>query len=331
MALDRRTDPLLRVSVASLPADWCLPSFYSTVKAWEEQFGFSRPGGPMFLRSGCGVDDDCNEKPQSCLPRSINCSPEAMRADAEAKLRSLGDKVWPSRKVLTLDTYALARNLNSEFGSGSPTEKVAVALVAMNRAIALDGSKPHSEGWIANHLIGSTRRFGRQVGQTRPAATTQDPSVADVLIADYVLSATKSGELADITWGATHYLDRFSQDGMRQRAIQNGDTTPPAGGSEVFGSWSDGGDVLTWVGHVPDIRPWRLMLMRRRPDLRQQGKVRAAIRAAGLEAIKGKNRPAPTSRVCFNPSVFKQSAIASAVGVAGFAVTNSLTKLARFR
>lgn len=331
MAIDRRIDPLLRVSIASPPSDWCLPSFYSTIKAWEDQFGFGRADGPMFLRSGCGVDDDCIEKPASCLAKSINCSPEAMRADAEAKMRGLGNDVWPATKVLTLDTYALARNVMSEFGSGTPTEKVAVALVAMNRAIALDGAKPHSDGWISNHLLGSTRRFGRQVGQIRPAATTQDPSVADVLLADYVLNATKSGELSDITWGATHYLDRFSQDGMRQRAIQSGDATPPDGGSTVFGAWSDGGDALTWVGHVPDVRPWRLMLMRRRPELRQQTKTRAAIKAAGLEAIKGKNRPAATSRVCFNPSVFKQSAIVSAVGAVGFAVTNSLTKLTGIR
>src|SRR5690349_4985467 len=135
MATDRRKDPLLRVSAAALPSDWCLPPFYPQVKAWEDAFGFGRPEGPMLLRSGCIVADDCNEAPRNCIPKAINCSPEAMRADAEEKLRSLGPDVWPASKKLTLDTYALARNVMSEFGSGTPTEKVSVALVAMNREI----------------------------------------------------------------------------------------------------------------------------------------------------------------------------------------------------
>jgi hypothetical protein len=332
VAVDRRTDPLLRVSKDSPPSDWCLPSFYPTVKSWEDQFGFGRADGPLILRSGCVVDDDCSEKGTRCIPKAINCSPEAMRADAEAKLRGLGPNIWPATKTLTLDTYALARNMMSEFGQGSPTEKVAVALVAMNRATALDGAQAFTKGWISGDLLDRKNGlFGRQVGQVRPAATSSDPSVADVLIADFVLHAMQTGEMTDITWGATHYLDRFSQDGMRARAVQNGDTTPPDGGSAVFGAWSDGGDVLTWIGQVPDIRPWRLMLMRRRPELRQDPRTRAAVRAAGLDAIKGKNRPPTVSRGCFNPGALARVTMASTVGVAGFAVANSLSKLTRIR
>jgi hypothetical protein len=255
-----------------------------------------------------------------------------MRVDAEAKMKGLGAAVWPASKKLTMDTYALARNLMSEFGSGTPVEKVSVGLVAMNRATALDGVKPHTEGWISGHLLDRKNGlFGRQIGQIRPAATSQDPSVADILIADYMLRTTKTGELPDITWGATHYLDRFSQDGMRVRALQNGDTTPPAGGAEVFGSWSDGGDVLTWVGQIPDVRPWRLMLMRRRPDLRKDPKERARIRAAGLDAIKGKNRPTALTRACFNPSALARATMATTVGAAGFVIANSLSNLGKIR
>lgn len=332
MAVDRRSDPLLRVAKDSPPADWCLPSFYPLVKGWEDQFGFGRAGGPMILRSGCAVIDDCTERGSGCIAKAVNCSPEAMRADAEAKMRGLGEAVWGAAKPLTLDTYALARNLMSEFGSGTPVEKVAVALVAMNRATALDGAKPFTQGWISGHLLDRKNGlFGRQIGQIRPAATTSDPSVADVLIADYVLRAMQSGEMADVTQGATHYLDRFSQDGMRVRAVQNGDTTPPDGGSAVFGAWSDGGDVLTWVGQIPDVRPWRLMLMRRRPELRKDPKARAAIRAAGLDAIKGKNRPPTPTRGCFNPSALARTVMASSFGAVGFAVANSLTKLTKIR
>jgi hypothetical protein len=332
VAVDRRLDPLLRVGKDSLPSDWCLPSFYPIVKDWEARFGFGRTGGPLIVRSGCAVIDDCTERGAGCIAKAVNCSPEAMRADAEAKMRGLGADIWDAAKPLSLDTYALARNLMSEFGSGSPVEKVAVAMVAMNRATALDGSRPFTQGWISGHLLDRKNGlFGRQIGQLRPAATTSDPSVADVLVADYVLRAMQSGEMTDVTWGATHYLDRFSQDGMRARALQNGDSTPPAGGSDVFGSWSDGGDVLTWVGQIPDVRPWRLLLMRRRPELRRDPKARAAIRAAGLDAIKGKNRPPALTRVCFNPGALARATMASSVGVVGFAIANSLTKLSRIR
>lgn len=316
---DRRREPLLKVDKSGPPRDWCLSSIYPQVKAFEDEFGFGRPKGPLIVSSGCRIDDDCVEKPASCIPKSINCDPEAMRANAEQKLKASG--VWPSNKPLTLDTYALARNLMSEFGQGSPSEKIAVALVALNRASQLDGVDPKTPSAVANHIIGDTGRFGEQIGSLRPASTRQDPSVADILIADLILQELKHDRLRDITYGATHYLDRETQDAM----VKSGRTKKT--GVEVYTDWTGGGDALTWVGHSPDIRPWRLMLLRRRPELRNDPAERQRIFTAGLNALKGKNRPIPTTRICFEPSRLRDFAVVAAFGVAGFAMTSGVMQL----
>jgi hypothetical protein len=242
-----------------------------------------------------------------------------MRSNAEQKLIAAG--VWPQGKKLSLDTYALARNLMSEFGRGTPSEKLAVALVALNRASQLDGVDPKTPNAIANHIIGKTGRFGQQIGSLRPASTRQDPSVADVLIADLIVTELQKGRLRDVTHGATHYLDRETQDAM----VKSGRTAKT--GVEVYTDWTGGDDVLTWVGQSPDIRPWRLMLLRRRPELRSDPATRQRIFAAGLAALKGKNRPVQVDRVCFEPNRLLDLTVVAAFGVAGFALTSGVLNL----
>jgi hypothetical protein len=315
---DRRREPLLSIS-KDLPSDWCLSPIYPQIKQFETEFGFGRPTGPLIVASGCKIDDDCLEKPASCVPKAIPCDPEAMRADAEQKLKASG--VWPQNKPLSLDTYALARNLMSEFGRGSPSEKIAVALVALNRASQLDGTDPKQPGAVASHIIGKTGKFGQQIGSLRPASTRQDPSVADILIADLILQELKRDQLRDITHGATHYLDRETQDAM----VKSGRTAKT--GVEVYTDWANGGDALTWVGQSPDIRPWRLMLMRRRPELRGDPVERQRIFTAGLNALKGKNRPIQVDRICFEPSRLREIAVVAALGIGSFALVTGIGKL----
>ena len=266
------------------PPDWCLPTFHQAIVELEEKWGKTP------LRSKCAHEDDCPE------------TPEDLRAAAEAELRKLG--AVPPAYVLPLDVYTAGRNLRSEFSDGTPEEKAAIILAGINRA------REEGATTLTEHLIHRTKKnYGRQIGTTRPASTAQDPTVADVLIAQMIFSGLETGEITDITHGATHYLDRVSQDFMRQKSIaanaENPEVELVPSGEDVYLSWTEGGDYLTWVGHIPNVRPTRLFLFRRmrelRPDTddaadlkRKKVKLRAEIREAGLKAIRGTNRaPAP--------------------------------------
>lgn len=254
------TNLVLEVSRLYPPPTWCLPAWHSTVT------GLDRRWGSKVIRSGCLTGED----------GAIPCRPEAMRADAEAKLRALG--AWPSSKKLTLNTYALARNINSEFGSGTPEERVAVAFSSVNRA-----KRDHMS--VAEHVVHKQNHlFGRQQGSTRPVSTAQDPTAADVLLAELILR----GEISDITHGATHYFDRVAQDAAEAKGSAS------LNGVGVYRSWSSGGDQLTWVGHIPNVRPWRLLLMR---EMKGEPN-RSQVIQAGLLAVQGKNRAPDPWPVC---------------------------------
>jgi len=252
------------------PTFWCLPAWFPLVTSWDAQFR------KTFINTACKHSDECE------VP------PDQLRQMVEAELRKM--KVWGD-KALTLDAYTIARNIQSEFGDGSPAERAAVGLAAVNRARAAGASN------VTAHFLHRTKgTYGKQIGSTRPASTAQDPSVANLLLAALIAS----GAIRDFTNGATHYFDRVTQDYMNQK---NPDNNPA--GEDLYLDWTGGGDFLTWLGHLPGVRAWRLALMKRRPDLRPRGEdtpelkseklaARAAIREAGLKAVLGMSRaPAP--------------------------------------
>lgn len=267
------------------PDWWCVPPWHHAVEAVDRQWG------KVFLKSGCKVYKQCPTNKPGCKRGAINCDPEAMRQDAQQKLGELG--VLGPGIGLDLDTYSLARNIRSEFGKGTPEERVAIALATVNRARAESKS-------VTQYLL-DTRDglYGKQIGNVRPAATSQDPSVGDILLARFVLAGTRLGFLHDFTNGATHYFDRVSQDAAAARAAEEIRTVPS--GEDVYKSWTGGGDMLTWVGHMPNVRTWRLAMFARRYDLgktkagRQE---RARVNSAGLESIRGKNRVPPPWDAC---------------------------------
>jgi hypothetical protein len=274
---------ILQLSRLYPPAGWCMPAWHSAVIAADARWGSTK------IASGCPVGEDGN----------ISCRPEAMRADAEKQTSRLG---LMSR--LPMDVYALARNIQSEFGSGTPEERVAIAYSTINRA-KRDGDS------VAAHVMHHTSRtFGRQTGSIRPVSTAQDPTAGDILLANMILS----GEIQDFTHGATHYFDRVAQDAS-SRSTKSG--------LEVYDSWSSGGDKLTWVGHLPNVRPWRLLLLKTMRDL--DAGDRARIIQAGRLAVQGKNRAPDPSVLCAGAGGRLVMAGAVAVGaVLGHALAGRL-------
>lgn len=263
---------------------WCVPPWHDTVMGWEAKYGRTPiPSG------GCASSPECA------------LDPEAMRAKAEAQVKTLG--VYPPAVDLPLDVYTLARNITSEFGDGTPEEKVAVALAGLNRA------KEEGADSLTAHLLGTRKRYGEQIGIARPAATRQDPTVCDLLIASMVYTGWIQGEFEDITHGATHYLDRVSQDAAHARNPE----TP--NGAAVFLDWSSGGDYLTWAGHVPNVRPWRLALLQRRRELGQSPEGRKERQLAtkmGQLAVLAQNRQPKPYNECRKGIVGGLELVASA-------------------
>lgn len=292
------------------PATWCLPFWHNRVMEWERRFGHQRRGpkgnplAPVMLDSGgCRRSDSCPLKP------------EAMRLRAEKQLRNLG--VWPDDVKLPLDVYSLARNLGSEFGHGTPEEQAAVVFVAMNRA------KMQRES-ITKHLIGSMGNYGRQIGSARPASTAQDPTVANLLTAALIYDGYRAGWIEDITHGAIGYFDRVSQDAQAaKRAAEiaaGSEKKKLPNGVALYARWTYAGGFLTWVGHVPGIRPYRLCLMAIRSEWNKTREGKAELEAArkgGKGAILGSNRAPTPWEACEDQ--LRTEASVSGVAVAGAA------------
>lgn len=157
---------------------------------WTAKFRDLAKGQQVTIVSGCSINSSGN----------VACRPEDMRASAEAKLRSSG-----ILSRLSLETYTLARYMHSEVGSGTIFERVAVGEAAVNRArrekTSINGLLLYRQGSSSHpnygfygpiHGVGtgtSTAPYGRW------AATSRDPTVLTILLADLITSG-KSGNYA---------------------------------------------------------------------------------------------------------------------------------------
>jgi hypothetical protein len=234
----------------------------------------------------------------------IRCTPESMRADAEKKLRQLG--AWTEARPLPLSAYTLARYIAGEVGGGTPEELVAVAEAAVNQArrrtqsdinklliylpsqaaaavpsygyygkihgdpplctrLGLGKPAPKPEtctayGLPSTCLVGCAP-FGRW------ATTSQDPTAAHVLIAQFVLD----GHSRDFARGAN---DQFGP----ESAVGFGNDlrlwVEKLARSEAY-----------WVGLLPGVDHWRTLLFRTVPEIPSDSpQARSAVSAA-LEAL----------------------------------------------
>lgn len=264
---------------AKPPADWCLPNVVSIINWYDLAFGEKHKGGPVIIPSpgnACAFTTDCS------------LTPTQLRDNADQWLIKNGFKNANDTPT-PLDVYSMARNLRSEFGNGTIMERLCIVWSAINRMLD-EGSDS-----VTANLIGTKGNYGRQIGRQRPASTMQDPSVVDLWISQLVYADyAVNGTLNDPSNGAAVYFDRVSQDAVHAKTP---DGNPSA--VDVYDSWSTGGDWLLWVGHIPDVRPFRLLLFKHYKDLRAANdtRTRATINALGKQAMLGQNR-APKAYWC---------------------------------
>lgn len=205
----------------------CYPS-------WTPKYRDIIARGQTKLASGCATVDG-----------NVQCKPEDMRAAAEAKLRAAG--WWPADKPLSLEAYTLARNIQSEVGNTRLFEMVAVGEAAVNRA------RVEKKPSVLNILLYRQQAGHPNYGWYGPvhgpkgvisapykrwAATSADPTIAAVMVADLILSGGSGNfnNLADNQAGL-QYVGAFA--------------TPEATllRQALSGNY--------WVGHLPGVDPWR--------------------------------------------------------------------------
>lgn len=268
----------------------------------------------------------------------VQCAPEDMRAKAEQKLIELGAR----SDYLPLGVYTLARYAASEVGSGSSEEKVAVIEAAINRAklwnrnvndlLLYRGSQAGYYGPI-HRCEARDPDTGRCTKLSAPygrwAATSRDPNVDDLLIADFVVK----GRAEDFTKGA---------DNQWGPEIETGGSHPVGWGHAAVEKKARESREY-WVGPLPGIDHWHTFLFRERKDidpdstlgqqLIRQGQAALEQRPTPWRAAKGRAvayRP-DWSRAIVAAPPWEQSrpvqprgvAVASAIGVVMFALAVS--------
>ena len=190
--------------------------------------------------------------------------------------------------AITLEAYALARIIASEFGNGTPEEQLAVAVADARRA----------RGGIYIHAIGSAGTFGRQ-GASRKVATSQDPTLYNAKIAQQAIAGVGVQDFGS----AIQYFDAISQLALWQR----GDALHPAtvlemwhfnkrpisrtkdaSGRQVATLGAAAGGGVQWIGPRKGVRTNRLMLFEgKASDAVRDARYQSAVAALGLTATDG--------------------------------------------
>lgn len=158
----------------------------------------------------------------------------------------------------TLDELAAARLIASERGDGTVTEWACIVDAELNRAAAAGRS-----------LFDSLTRghgFGPQ-GAQRPASTRLDPHEGHLAAARLVIA----GEARGIARGAVRFFDPATQDALARGKPARCDALAiltrwsygyAMRGECVLDTSKPGADNPTqaWVGPIPGVDAWRLML-----------------------------------------------------------------------
>lgn len=212
----------------------CYPSWHATYAPLAQ-------GTQVTVFSGCALNAQGN----------IGCSPESMRANAEQQLKRLAPPgLWSGK--LSLETYTLARYMQSEVGSRNVETRVAVGEAAVNQA-KLRG-KSILNVLLSNQGAGHPNYgyygpiHGPEGVKTAPykrwASTRLDPTVLTLLLADLITSG-KSGNFAN---GADDQSDLFNR-----TAYPN-----PAGTLKTVAARGN-----YWVGPLPGVNHQDTFLFRK--------------------------------------------------------------------
>lgn len=251
------------------PSDTSYPS-------WHAHFAplVGSPVDRAILHSGCKMDANNN----------IPCAPETMRAGAEKQLQASG--FWPSGKPLDLATYTLARNIQSEVGSSTPEERVAIGESTVNQGLRRASTR--QDAVLDAALYRQSSRLyglinapsGASAGTGRFTSTSADPTVLTTLIADFVIR-DQSGNFAQ---GAD------DQDGLEYRSSY------PVPMNQVLRYARNG---TYWVGPLPGVDHWRLSLFRKfghKPDSTEGRELIERARKAFGNPVYDGNRVAKSMR-----------------------------------
>jgi hypothetical protein len=215
------------------PPATCYPS-------WHRALAPLAQGAQVTVFSGCALNDAGN----------IACAPEKMRANAELQLKRLAPELFSGK--LSLEAYTLARYMQSEVGSGTIEERVAVGEAAVNQAklrgktvlnVLLYNQGPGHPNYGFYGPI-----HGPDGVNTAPyrrwASTRLDPTVLTLLLANLVATGA-SGNFAR---GADDQSDMFNRKaypnpvGTLQNAAKNGNY---------------------WVGPLPGVNHQHTFLFRK--------------------------------------------------------------------
>jgi hypothetical protein len=278
---------LVALSNPSLGGDsaYCVPRWAQTIEAAKAR------GLKKFRVPGCSYNDELEVVP---------CSPEAMRKSVERQLHESG--LYPPWKPLRADVYGVARNVRSEAGSGSPSEKVAMAEAALNRA--------SYAGWpLSRVIMKNGTRYGRQRGTNPPVSTRQDPYWDDLVVAELVLT----GQTRNFARGATHYWSPNAIDSMHRQGRHRDDRW------SLYDRWS-GDWGMAWVGPLPGVNHNKQFLMVGKAK-RRDAAAWAVADAAGKHALARTGVPREaTLPICGEgPLLARGSGAGVVVGLAIFA------------
>jgi hypothetical protein len=152
---------------------------------------------------------------------------------------------------LSREAYALARCIRSEGYGGDPVGRAAAAVV-IGQAIRNGSAGKGIEATLTHsQFANASGYFGEQSG--RYAATTQDPTAWTGQVAEAVLA----GGLPDLARGAHKFLDPA----VFARGEQAG--RPLGELASVLRSWMLGNEALEWVGPIPTVDTFHLVVLRR--------------------------------------------------------------------
>lgn len=210
---------------------------------------------------------------------------------------------------VSLEVYTLARYLASEVGSGTVEEKIAVAQAAVNRAVYVERLP---QGILSLLLyrqkLGHPNRgyygpiHGPEGVSTAPygrwAATSRDPALGDILVAQGVLDGSFEGFNlgADDQMGPEYLKDPV---GSISKHAQNRNY---------------------WVGPIPGVNPWKTILYRHLPGIDPVSDAGRWLIARGELAMRSKKPSWLMTPTCGQSVVRKLApAIGIGLGVSLFA------------
>jgi len=247
---------------------WCLPTWHARIAPFQ---GANRHA----VSVGRLVDDKAGSVP--AYLRYIDPDPDTLRKQAAAALG----------RSVSRDVYTLARHAASEHGSGTPEEKMLLALSTIEQArqrgispyqLLACGNKRglcrygpiHAPvGWTATCLAqGGTQSYCKSPFR-RWAATTLDPGVDDIMVAELALS------------GRTRNWARNANDQYSGSLFKKYDHK-----QKIAALTDKARSGHYWVGHLPGVNHMEVFAYRTLKNVPWNSAVGQALIGGAAEALE---------------------------------------------